>query len=73
MLLRDQNIIRENHYLKRYLRENSRYYKDLNRNQQFIYQLNGMMKEAYKLTFPDRLDKLKNNISMLNTFIEIIN
>lgn len=73
MLLRDQYIIKENLQLKRFLRENSYYYKNLNRDQRFIYQLANMMKKEYKLTLPDRLDKLKSNISMINTFMDIIN
>ena len=73
MLLRDQYIIKENLQLKRFLRENSYYYKNLNRDHRFIYQLGSMMKKEYKLTLPDRLDKLKSNISMINTFMDIIN
>jgi len=73
MLLRDQYIIKENLYLKKYLRENSFYYKNLNRDYNFIYKLSKLMKEEYKLTLPDRLDKIKNNISMINTFMDIIN
>lgn len=73
MLLRDQYILKGNFYLKKYLRENSYYYKNLNRDFNFIYKLNNLMKEEYKLTLPARLDKLKNNISMINTFMDIIN
>lgn len=73
MLLKDQYIIKENIYLKKYLRENSYNYKYLNRDYNFIQKLNSQMKEAYKLTLPDRLDKLKDNISMINTFMDIIN
>lgn len=73
MLLREQYILKENLYLKKYLRENSYYYKNLNRDPYFIYKLNSLMKEEYKLTLPDKLDKLKNNISMINTFMDIVN
>lgn len=73
MLLRDQYILKENMYLKKYLRENSSYYKNLNRDYRFIFKLSSLMKEEYKMTLPDRLDKLKNNINMINTFMDIIN
>lgn len=73
MLLRDQYILKENFYLKKYLRENSYYYKNLNREPNFIHKMSGLMKEEYKLTLPDKLDKLRNNISMFTTFMDIIN
>ena len=73
MLLRDQYILKENMYLKKFLRENSYYYKNLNREPNFIFKLSKLMKEEYKLTLPDRLDKIKNNINMINTFMDIIN
>lgn len=73
MLLRDQYIIKENMYLKKFLRENSYYYKNLIREPNFIFKLSKIMKEEYKLTLPAKLDKIKNNISMINTFMDIIN
>ena len=73
MLLRDQYILKENFYLKKYLRENSYYYKNLNRESNFIHKMSSLMKEEYKLTLPDKLDKLRNNISMFATFMDIIN
>ena len=73
MLLRDQYVLKENFYLKKYLRENSHYYKNLNREPNFINKMNNLMKEEYKLTLPDKLDKLRNNISMFTTFMDIIN
>ena len=72
MQIKVQYILNSDPYLKRYLRENSHYYKDLIRNPNFIRELNALMKQAYKLNFPAKLDKLKEDISMLNTVMDIL-
>ena len=61
-----------NPYLKKYLREHSNYYKDIIRNPIFINKIEELMKKEYGLTFPDKLEKIKNNISMFNTFMDVI-
>ena len=73
MLLKDQFIIKNNPYLKKYLRENSYLYKNLNRDSNFIKYLEELMKKEYKITLPDKLDKIKDNINMINTFMDIVN
>ena len=47
---------------KQFLRENSYWYK---------YFLNDM-KEKYKLTTPDKLNKMMNNINMFKTFLDVL-
>ena len=66
-----QYIINNNQYIKRYLRENSRFYKDIIRNPYFINNLNEMMKKEYKLTFPDKIEKIKNDLRMFNSVMDI--
>ena len=61
-----------NPYLRKYLREHSGYYKNIIRNPSFINQIEEFMKKEYGLTFPDKLEKIKNNISMVNTFMDVI-
>ena len=39
----------------------------------FIYELDKIMREKYKLTLPDKLDKFKNKLDMFSTFIDIFN
>ncbi len=73
MPLEIQYLLNSNIYLKKYLREHSIYYKNLIRNPKFIYEILEMMKKDYHLTFPDKLEKIKNNMNMLNTFMDIIN
>ena len=58
--------------IKKYLREHSGYYKNIIRNPNSVNQLVEMMKKEYHLTFPDKLDKLKNNISLFNTFMDVL-
>ena len=72
MDIKIQFILEANPYLKRYLREHSSYYKRIIRNPSFISELEEMMKKEYKLTFPDKLEKVKNNISMVNAFMDVL-
>ena len=58
--------------LKKYLREHSNYYKNIIRNPNSIYEIIELMKKEYHLTLPDRLDKIKNNISLVNTFMDVL-
>lgn len=65
-------ILNSNPLLKRYLREHSNYYKEIIRNPIFINELIILMKKEYHLTLPDKLDKIKNNISLVNTFMDVL-
>ena len=67
-----QILLNNNIYLKKFLRENSFYYKNIIRNPNFIYELNDLMKKTYKLTLPDKLDKIKNDINMINSVMDIL-
>ena len=73
MDFRNFEIINNNLYLKKYLRENSYYYKDLCRNPLFINKLNDLMRASYKLTLPDKLEKISHDINMVSSFMDIIN
>ena len=58
--------------LKNFLKENSYWYKDLNRNSDsFKYFVNDM-KEKYKLTTADKLNKISNDINMFRSFLEVL-
>ena len=72
MNIRIQFILETNPYLRRYLREHSNFYKDLIRNPNFINELEALMKKDYGLTLPDKLDKIKDNISMFNSFMDVL-
>ena len=67
-----QRIINSNLLLKKYLRENSFYYKELIRNPLFINKLNELMKKSYKLTVPDKLEKINKDLNMMNSVMDIL-
>lgn len=73
MLFKVQYILNNNPPLKKYLREHSFYYKELIRNPSFIKELNDLMKKEYKLNLPSKLDKIKKDIGLLNTVMDILN
>ena len=65
-------IIKENPNIYRYLRENSHWYKELNRDGYNIKYLISEMKEKYKLTPKDKLERLSNNIDMIMSFMDVL-
>lgn len=73
MHIHNQMMINQNPLLKRYLRENSHYYKQINRNPEIINKIYQEMQKTYKLTLNDRLDKVKDNLTMINSFMDILN
>ena len=72
MNIKIQFMLESNPILKKYLREHSYNYKNIIRNPEYINTIIDMMKKEYKLTFPDKLSKISDNISMFNSFMEII-
>ena len=72
MNIETQIKIRNNPYLYRYLRENSSWYKMLNRNPNSIKQMESEMKSAYKLNLTDRIDNINQKMEMVRTFIDIL-
>ena len=73
MSIECQFYLQKNPNLKRFLHENPIFYKNLNRDPNFIFELEKLMKQKYKLTLPDKIDNFKNKLDMLNTFIDILN
>lgn len=58
--------------LKRFLREYPYWYKRLNRTPLAYNDFVNDMKEKYKLTTSDKLNKTLNSIGMLQTFLEVL-
>ena len=58
--------------LKRYLRENSYWYKRLNRDPNSFYYFVDNMKRDYHLTTQDKINKTIDNINMLSTFLDVL-
>lgn len=65
-------IIMQNPDLKRYLKENSYWYKYLNRDSSYLKIMNEEMKKKYKLTPSDKLEKLNNNMNIAKEVLKIL-
>lgn len=56
--------------LHRYLRENSYWYKLLNRDPKLINKMESDMKKAYKLTLEDKVSDLTTKINLIKGFLD---
>lgn len=65
-------IIKNNQIINNLLREESFHYKYLYRDDNYIKELEKKAKEKYKLRVIDKIDNLKNTITLINTFINVI-
>lgn len=72
MNIKTQIIVRSNPNLYRYLREYSYWYKYLNRNPESIKDLEMEMKNRYKLTTKDRLEKINNSMNLIHSFMDVL-
>jgi len=72
MNIETQIKIKNNPYLYQYLRDNSSWYKLLNRNPNSIKQMETEMKNAYKLNLTDKISNINQKIEMVRTFIDIL-
>lgn len=61
--------IKENEHYLRYLRENSIWYKHLNRNPSFFKEFEKKVKEDYKLTSMDKISKTLDTITKVENII----
>ena len=67
-----QYKIKSNINYQRYLRENPIWYKKLNRDPRSFRQFILEMKDRYELKPTDKLNKLFNNIAMLQNFLDVL-
>lgn len=58
--------------LKRFIREYPNWYKLLNRNPKLYKEFINDMKDKYKLTTSDKLNRTLNGVSMLQTFLDVL-
>ena len=72
MQIETQIRIRSNPNLYRYLRENSYWYKYLNRSPNTLKALEQEMKERYKLQTKDKMENVANSIKLIQSFLEIM-
>jgi len=72
MNLQTINYIKTNKVIYNFLRENSIYYKELNRNPSSITKIESLAKKKYKQTYTDKIENLNNNIKLISTFIDVL-
>lgn len=72
MTLDIQYRINTSSELKRFLRENSYWYKELNRNPSSFSSLILEMKDKYKLNPSDKINKFINNITLIQNFLDVL-
>ena len=58
--------------LYRYLRENSYWYKYLNRSPIFLKHLEEEMKEKYRLRSVDKIENISNSLNLIKSFLEVM-
>lgn len=67
-----QYKIKNNLMYQRFLRENSIWYKYLNRNPLSFNDFISDVKDKYELKPSDRLNKVLNNISLIQSFLDVL-
>ncbi len=65
-------FIKNNPLIYNYLRDDSSHYKYLYRDLNYFKTIENLAKEKYKLRTTDKLEKLKNNIELITTFIDVM-
>ena len=72
MRLHIQYQINQDPRQKQFLRENSYWYKYLNRNELYYKDFIDDMKDKYHLKPSDRINKMVENINMISTFLDVL-
>lgn len=67
-----QSKIQNDINLKRFLRENSEWYKRLNRSSLSFPDFVSEMKIKYKLTTSDKINRTIDNINMIQSFLDVL-
>ena len=67
-----QYKIRQNPKQLQFLRENSYWYKYLNRSEQYYKDFINDMKDKYKLKPTDKINKIIDDINMFSTFLDVL-
>ena len=64
--------IKNDPMLQRFIRENSYWYKVLNRNPDMISTMVDQMKEKYKLTTADKINNISEKLDLIKTFMNVL-
>ena len=65
-------IIKTNPMIRQFLREESYHYKYLYRDNNYIKTIENLAKEKYKLTLSDKISNIGNTLTLINTFMSVI-
>lgn len=72
MNLNLQYKINQDSKQKQFLRENSFWYKYLNRSEIYYKDFINDMRDKYKLKPTDRINKMVDSINMINSFLDVL-
>ena len=72
MDINTQQKIFKDDMLHRYLRENSHWYKILNRHPELINDMKEEMKDKYKLNPGDKIERLGERLSMVESILKVL-
>ncbi len=61
--------IKNNPMLQKYIRENSYWYKILNRNPNYFNYFVDDMKKSYKLTTTDKINEISDKLDLIKAFM----
>lgn len=61
-----------NDLLHKYLRENSHWYKILNRHPELINDMIQEMKDAYKLNTQDKIERIGEKLTMIESILKVL-
>lgn len=65
--------IRNNPIIYNYLRDESFHYKYIYRNPNHLKTIENLAKEKYKLRSVDKIEKIRNNIELVKSFMDVLN
>lgn len=65
------HYIRTHKDLYRLLRDESKYYENIFKNNNSVYELNRLAKEKYKTRFVDKVESISNKINILSSFLDL--
>lgn len=66
------NYIKKRPLIYSYLRENSYWYKYLNRSPVYLKNVEEAAKKYYKQTTEDKIEKLSNSISLVSNILDVL-
>lgn len=72
MNLNIQSKLYNDNLLHKYIRENSYWYKILNRNPLLIDNMKEEMKDKYKLNMSDKIERMGDKISMVRSILKVL-